>query len=123
VKLWPVITEERRVTSAFLFAQHVNFRLKLLVWRYGAGLRDHLTALYLLCLHTAQKNTDVIARARFIEKFAEHLDVGGDRLGGRTNAYELDFPHFLENATLDTTCGHGAPAFNIEHVFDRHQER
>src|SRR5207247_2414868 len=50
IKLWPVIAEERSVTSTLLFAQHVNFRLKLLVRRDGARLRDNLAALYLLLL-------------------------------------------------------------------------
>ena len=29
----------------------------------------------------------------------------------------------LDDAALDTTGGHGAAAFDREHVFDRHQER
>src|SRR4029077_5933169 len=97
IKLWPVIGEKWSVTAAFLFAQHVNFRLKFLMWRDGAGLRDHLAALDLLFLQAAQQNADVIARTRFIEKLAEHFDVGRNRLGGRTNTYELDFLHLLEN--------------------------
>src|SRR5205814_1056218 len=123
IKLWPVIAEERSVTPALLFAQHVNFRLKLLVRRNGARLRDHLAALYLLLLQAAQQNPDVVARTRFIEKLTEHLNIGRHRLRRRTDADQLDFPHFLENTALDTTCGHGAAAFNVEYVFDRHQER
>ena len=38
-------------------------------------------------------------------------------------ADDLDFFHLLEDAALDTTGGNGAAAFNVEHVFDRHQER
>src|SRR5438552_15967757 len=33
IKLWPIIAEEWGVTSAFLFAQHIDFRLELLMWR------------------------------------------------------------------------------------------
>src|SRR5262249_12603752 len=69
IKLRPVIGEERSVTSTFLLAQHVNFGLKFLVGRNGAGLGDYLSALDLLLLEAAQQHTDVIARARFIEQF------------------------------------------------------
>src|SRR5262249_33809073 len=62
------------------------------------------------------------ACTRFIEKFAEHLDVSRNRLRSWANANQLDFLHFLENTALDTTCGDCAATFDIEHVFDRHQE-
>ena len=39
------------------------------------------------------------------------------------NADDFDFFHFLEDAALDTTGRDGAAAFNVEHVFDRHEER
>src|SRR5438874_4318578 len=123
IKLRPVIGEERSVTSAFLLAQDVNFRFEFLVRRNGAGLGDYLSALDLFLLETAQQHTDIIARACFIEELAEHLDIRGDGLRRWTNANELDFPHFLENPSLDTTGRNGAAAFNVEHVFDRHQER
>src|SRR6266567_154184 len=122
VKLRPVIAEERSVTSAFLLAQHIDFRLELLMRRNRARLRNDLTALDFLLFQTSQQNADVIARARFIEKFAKHFDVGGNRLGRRANAHQLDFPHFLENTALDPTRRDGAAAFNVKHVLDRHQE-
>src|SRR4051812_9053657 len=75
IKLWPVIGKERSVTSAFLLAQHVNFRLKSLVRGDGAGFGDNLSTLDLLLLETAQQHPDVVARACFIEKLAEHLDI------------------------------------------------
>ena len=40
-----------------------------------------------------------------------------------SNADDLDFLHFLEDAALDTTGRDGAATFNVEHVFHRHQER
>ena len=39
------------------------------------------------------------------------------------NADDFDFLHLLEDAALDTTGRDGAATFNVEHVFDRHQER
>ena len=39
------------------------------------------------------------------------------------DADDLDFLHFLEDAALDTTGRDGAAAFNVEHVFHRHEER
>src|SRR5262249_17237196 len=123
IKLWPVIGEERSVTSAFLLAQDVNFRLKFLVRRNRAGLCDNLSALDFLLLQAAQKHAHVVAGAGLVEQLAEHLNIGRHGLRRSANADELDFLHFLENASLDTTGRDGAAAFNVEHVFDRHQER
>ena len=39
------------------------------------------------------------------------------------NADDFDFLHFLEDAALDTTGRDRAAAFNVEHVFHRHEER
>ena len=41
----------------------------------------------------------------------------------RPDADDFDFLHFLEDATLDTTGGNSAATFDVEHVFDGHQER
>ena len=43
--------------------------------------------------------------------------------GALLEADDLDFVADLDDAALDTTGGHGAAAFDREHVFDRHQER
>src|SRR5512133_854927 len=99
IKLRSVIGEERSVTSAFLLAQDVNFRLKFLMRRNRAGLGDYLSALDLFLLETAQEHADVVARACFIEELAEHLDIRGDGLCRWTNADEFDFSHFLQNAS------------------------
>src|SRR5438874_6965334 len=122
IKLRPVIGREWGVTTAFLFAQDVHFRLELLVRLNRARLGDDLTALNLFFLRAAEKHANVVARARFIEKFAEHLDIGCGCFGGGANADDLDFFHFLEDATLDTTCRDRAATFNVKDVFDWHQE-
>ena len=36
---------------------------------------------------------------------------------------DFDFVHALEHAAFDTAGHHGAATFNVEHVFDAHQER
>src|SRR6059058_1396722 len=76
IELRPVIGEERRVPAAFLLAQHVNFRLEFLVRRNRPRLGDDLPALDVFLLQAAQQNAHVIAGARFIEKLAEHFDIG-----------------------------------------------
>src|SRR6202043_1208175 len=86
IKLRPVIREERRVPAAFLLAQHINFRFEFLVRCDRAGLGHHLTTLNVLLLYPAQKYTDVVAGARFIEKFPEHFDIGHNSLRRRLDA-------------------------------------
>src|SRR6266404_6027044 len=81
IKLRPVIREKRRVTATFLLAQHVNLRLEFLVRRDRARFGNNLTALDVFLLHASEQHTDVVAGARFIEKFAEHFDISRGRLG------------------------------------------
>src|SRR5437588_12364986 len=123
IKLRPVIGKKRGVTAALLLAQDIHFCLELLVRLNRARLGDDLTALNLFLLRAAQTHADVIAGARFVEKFAEHFDIGRGGFGSGTNADDLDFFHFLEHATLNTTGRDCATAFNVEHIFDWHQER
>src|SRR5437667_9736669 len=98
IKLRPVVGKEWGVTAAFLLAQNVHFRLELLVRLNRARLRDDLTALDLFLLCAAQKHPDVVARARFIKKFAEHLNIGRGWFGSRANADDLAFRRFPETA-------------------------
>ena len=87
------------------------------------GLADDLAALDVFLLHAAEQHPDVVAGARFVEKLAEHFDVGRGRLHRVLQTDDFDFLHLLEDAALDTTGRDGAAAFNVEHVFHRHQER
>ena len=91
--------------------------------RNRARLGDDLAALDVFLLRAAQQHTDVVAGARFVEKLAEHFDVGRGRLRRVLEADDFDFLHLLEDAALDTTGRDGAATFNVEHVFDRHEER
>ncbi len=111
------------MTAALLFAQHVNFRFEFLMRRNRAGLGDDLATLDVFLLHAAKQNTNVVAGARFIQKFAEHFDVGRNRFRGRLDPDNLDFLHFLEDAAINTPGRDSAAAFNVEYVFDRHHER
>ena len=55
VELRTVALEERRVTTALVLAQHVNFALELLVRLDRTRLRDHLAALDVVFFNTAQQ--------------------------------------------------------------------
>src|SRR6185369_10420165 len=89
----------------------------------AAGLGNDLPAHDVFLLHAAQEHADVVARARFVEQLAEHFDVGGDGLHRVLETDDFDFLHLLENTALRTTGRDSAAAFNVEHVFNRHQER
>src|SRR3954469_11690177 len=54
VELRTVALEERSVTSAFFFAQHVHLSLELRVRRDRAGLGQHHTALHIFLRDTAE---------------------------------------------------------------------
>ena len=73
VELRPVAREERRVPSAFFLRQHIRFRLELRVRRDRARLRDYLSALDVLALHSAQQQPDVVSRHAFVQQLLEHL--------------------------------------------------
>src|SRR5437870_4090288 len=122
IKLRPVIGKKRGVTAALLLAQDIHFCLELLVRLNRARLGDDLTALNLFLLRAAQKHADVIAGARFVEEFAEHFDIGRGGFGSGTNADDLNFFHFLEDATLNTAGRNRAAPFYVEYVFHRHQK-
>src|SRR5436190_14121808 len=76
VELRPVSGDERRVTPALLLLQAIDLRLVLRMRRDRTGLAEHLPALDLLALGTAEQATDVVAGAPLVEDLAEHLDAG-----------------------------------------------
>src|SRR3954469_7754687 len=80
VELRAVVVEERRVTAAFILRQHVHLGLELRVRRDRARLREHLAALDLFALHTAEERACVVAGMRVVEGLLEHLETGDDRL-------------------------------------------
>src|SRR3954468_12531785 len=82
VELRAVAVEERRVTAALLLLEDVDLRLELGVRRDRARLAEHLPALDLLTLDSAEEAADVVAGLTLVEDLAEHLDAGDHRAGG-----------------------------------------
>src|SRR5688572_1665172 len=111
------------MTSAFFLRQHVRFRLELRVRRDRTGLRNHLSALDVLALYSAQQQTNVVARHAFVQQLLEHLDARHHCLCCRPNTDNLHRLVHFHAATFDTTRSHCAAALNREDVFHRHQER
>src|ERR1700719_1542186 len=62
IELRTIAGEERRVTAAFVLGQDVRRGLEVGVRRDRAGLREHLSALDVLALETAQQHADIVAR-------------------------------------------------------------
>ena len=122
VELRPVVVEERRVTAAFVLAQHVDLGREVGVRLDAAGLAQHLAALDFFALGAAQQDADVVARLALVEQLAEHLDAGAGGLLRRRDADDLDFLADLDDAALDPAGHDGAATGDGEHVFDRHQE-
>ncbi len=98
IKLRTISLEERRVAPAFVFAQHVDFALELLVRLDRSGLRDDLPALHVVLFNAAQQQPDVIARFARVEQLLEHLNAGDDRLAGVAEADDFHFLADLTNA-------------------------
>src|SRR5450756_191787 len=113
----------RSTQSRSSAASDVYKRQELCVRSDGPWLREHHAAFHLFLLRAAQQNSHVVARVRVVQQLAEHFDVGGDRLAGVLQADDFDFFHLLENAALHTTGYDCAATFNVEHVFNAHQER
>ena len=111
------------MASAFVLRENVDFCFELLVWLDGTGLGQNLAALDVRLLDATEEDADVFASACFVEKFAEHFDVGDGRLDGVTETDDFDFFHLLEDAAFHTTGDDCAATFDVEHVFERHEER
>ena len=112
------------MTATLLLRQHVDLALELLVGLDRARLGQHLAALDAFTGDATQQAADVVAGLALVEQLLEHLDAGDGRLFGLVlEADDLDFVAHLHLAALDTAGGHGATAFDREHVLDRHQER
>jgi hypothetical protein len=90
VELRAVAGEERRVTAALFLGQDVDFRLELRVRRDALGLGEHLAALELFLLDTAEEHADVLAGLAFVERLVEGLDAGNDGAARRLESDDLD---------------------------------
>src|SRR3989338_8374368 len=123
VELRTVAFEERSVTTAFFFAQHVHFCSESGVRLNRTWLDQNLATLYVVTLGATQQNAAVLASTTFVEQLAEHFNTGTGGLGGITQTNDLDFFLDLDDTALDTASYHGATTGDREHVFDWHQER
>src|SRR5215204_1957246 len=124
VELRPVVVEERRVAAALVLREDVHLGLEVRVRRDRPRLREHLAALDLLALDTAEERAGVVARLREVEGLLEHLETGDDRLRDlRVDADDLDLVADLDLALLDAAGDDRAAARDRENVLDRHQER
>src|ERR1700742_2282798 len=103
VELRTVVVEERRVTAAFVLAQHVHFSREVRVRRDRTRLRQHLAALHVFTLRAAQQDTDVVACLTLVEQLAEHFHARARRLHRRLDTDDFDFLADLHHAALDTT--------------------
>src|SRR3954467_3209816 len=123
VELRAVAREERRVAAALLLLQHVHLGLELRVRGDRPRLAQHLPALDLLALRTAQEAADVVAGLALVEDLAEHLDAGHDGVRRGADADDLHVVARVDDTLLDAAGRDGAAAGDREDVLDRHQER
>src|SRR5690606_35421854 len=123
VELRTVALEERGMTTTFFLAQHVHFAFELGVRLDGARLGQNLTALHVFTLGAAQQHANVLTSTAFVQQLAEHFHAGAGGLDGRTDTDDFHFFLHRDDAALDTTGRLGTATGDLEHVFDRHQER
>src|SRR5207248_185913 len=123
VELRPVAIEKRRVAPAFFFRQNVHFALKALERLDRARLRDHLPALHLVLLDTAQQQAHVVPGAPFVQQLLEHLHPGHYRLTRVPESDDLHLLAYFADAPLDAPRHHRAAPLDREDIFDRHQKR
>src|SRR6476661_1170343 len=102
VELRTIVGEERRVTTALVLRQDIDFRLEVGVRRDRARLAQYLTALDVLTADAAKQRADVVACLALIEQLAEHLDASDDGLLGVADSDDFDFLANLDDAGLDT---------------------
>src|SRR5450830_902810 len=122
VELRTVVVEERGVAAAFILRQNVDFCGEVGVRLDAARLAQHLAALDVFTLGTAQQDADVVASLTLVQQLAEHFHAGAGGLDGGLDTHDFDFFADLDDAALNTTGHHSAATRDREHVFHRHQE-
>src|ERR1700678_4215825 len=123
VELGAVVREDRLVATTFCLREHVDGCLEVRVRRNGAGLAQHLAALDLLLLDTAEQGADVVAGLALVEELVEHLDARAYRLLRRAQPDDLDLVADLYHALLNTTGDDRAAAGDRHDALERHEER
>src|SRR5471032_2609859 len=123
VELWTVAFEERSVTTAFFFAQNVNFGFELGVRLNRTWLNHNLTTLNVVTLGTTQQNAAVLASTTFVEQLTEHFNTGAGGDSSVTQTNDFQWILNLDDTALDTTGYNSTATGDRENVFDWHQER
>src|ERR1700741_4412537 len=108
VELRTVVVEERRVTTAFVLAQHLHFDREVRVRVDRTRLGQHLATLHVFTLRAAQQDTHVVARLTLVEQLAEHFHARARRLHRRLDTHDLDFFADLHHTALNPTRHHRA---------------
>src|SRR5581483_2319927 len=101
IELGSISLEERRVTAAFILAQHVYFAPELLVRRDRTRLGDDLPALHFVFFNAAQQQAHVVARFAGVQQLLEHFHAGDYRLARVAEADDLHFLADLHHPALD----------------------
>ena len=110
------------MTAALFFLKDVDLCLELGVRGDRAGLRDDLSALDVLTVDAAEKDTGVVAALRAVERLTEHFYTGDDRGLRRFDTDYLDGIADLDLTAFDTTRSDCATAGYREYVLDGHKE-
>ena len=110
------------MATTLVLGEDVHLSLELSVGLDRAGLGENHAALDVFFLGAAEQHADVVAGLGAVQQLAEHFDVRRRGLAGVLEADDLDFGHLVDDAALHTTGHDCAATFNVEHVFDAHQE-
>src|SRR5450830_1704826 len=100
VELRTVVVEERGVAAAFILRQNVDFCGEVGVRLDAARLAQHLAALDVFTLGTAQQDADVVASLTLVQQLAEHFHAGAGGLDGGLDTHDFDFFGQLHDGLL-----------------------
>ena len=123
IKLRTIVREKRCVPPALLLRQNISLRLELRMRCNRPRLRQNLTTLNLVPLHTSQKCTNVVPRLTTIQELAKHLYTSTHRLRRLTYPYNLNLIANPHNTSLYPTRHNRPTARNRKHILYRHQKR
>src|SRR5262249_22008894 len=85
--------------------------------------RNHLSPFNILLFNTSKEHTHAVAPARLVKKLTKHFNIRSRRFHSGPDSDDFHFLHLLEDPTLNAPRNHSASTFNIEYIFDRHEER
>ena len=86
--------------------------------------RDNLTAFNLFTIYAAQKDANVVACNRAVEKLTEHFDTRCNSFAGFvTKSNDFDRLVEFQHTAFNTTRSNCAASSDCENVFNRHKER